>query len=373
MGQPVRLLADHLPRGFPAAPRRGGPVAREGRRPPQRHRNPDHQQDQDGQDQDGPQTRRPRGRTVHADRRPRRRHGARHRLEQEERVRILRARVVLRQEPRRRERAVPTRVRDRPRRRRRAGTEEHAEAVPQRTRPEVRRGQMGVPPPADLPRELGHGFPPLLRPRPADPAGAACRAISAGVQGDAHGLHLARHRLDARGSPAPGHLPALQDARYAYEAQWQGRWVENQGQVRGRGVRAQRRGRETLALQHGLPARIRRRPRRQGPRRIHRAHAHRRADPHRARQEALAGVVPGAHRRGQGPRALDLQARPLRLVAWGGRDEGHRPPPLLVPQRPGRLRQEVRHPVRGAGGRRARARADSRGPDRARGQPLHRG
>ena len=232
---------------------------------------------------------------------------------------------------------------------------------------------MGVPPPTDLPRELGYGFPPLLRPRPADPAGAACRAISAGVQGDAHGLHLARHRLDARGSPAPGHLPALQDARYADEAERQDREVENQGQVRGRGVRPQRGGRETLAMQPRLPTGICRGPRRQGPRRAHRAHAHRRADPHRARQEALAGVVPGAYRRGQGPRPLDLQARPVRLVARRGRDEGHRPSPLLVPERARGVRKEVRHPVRGARGRRARARADARGPDRTRGQPLHRG
>ena len=232
---------------------------------------------------------------------------------------------------------------------------------------------MGIPPTADFPRELGYGFPPLLRARPADSVDPAHRAVRAGDQGDAHGLHLARYRLDARGRPAPGHLPALQDARHPDEAQRQGRRVENQGQVRGRGVRPQRRGRETLAMQPRLPARIRRRPRRQGPRRAHRAHAHRRADPHRARQEALARVVPGAHRRGQGPRPLDLQARPVRLVARRGRDEGHRPPPLLVPQRPGRLCQEVRHPVRRARGRRSRARADTRGPDGARGQPLHRG
>ena len=204
-----------------AAPRRGGPVARAGRRPPQRHRNPDHQQDQDGQDEDWPQARCPRGRALHADRRFGRCHGARCRLEQEERVRLLRARVVFRQEPRRGERPVPARLRDRPRRRRRAGTEEHAEAVPQRTRPEVRRGQMGVPSPADLPSELGHGLPPLLRPRPADPADSAHCAVRAGNQGDAHGLHLARYRLDARGRPAPGHLPALQDARHADEAKRQ--------------------------------------------------------------------------------------------------------------------------------------------------------
>ena len=68
-----------------------------------------------------------------------------------------------------------------------------------------------------------------------------------------------------------------------------------------------------MALQHGLPARIRRRPRRQGPRRIHRAHVHRRADPHRARQEALAGVVPGAHRRARWARFRPPGG------AWAGR------------------------------------------------------
>lgn len=103
--------------------------------------------------------------------------------------------------------------------------------------------------------------------------------------------------------------------------------VENQGQVRGRGVRPQRRGRETLAMQPRLPARIRRRPRRQGPRRAHRAHAHRRADPHRARQEALARVVPGA----ASSRARPPAAGPASATCTtGGSARSRRRPPTTT-------------------------------------------